>query len=150
MSKILWFSSLLEGNLPSSKDKNQSFLLNQALLHFDFHFISQIEECQIDSHVEKTDWSDRESGQIDRSIGININKLIYQLAYWASSSSYQSYIKLFFGHTVSLSSSGKIVRNQPPIYFRTLNFKYDTVNEYFMILKLQYCFGIQSHLVFEI
>ena len=69
-SKILWFLSLLEGNLPSSKDKNQSFLLNQALLHFDFHFISQIEECQIDSHVEKTDWSDRESGQIDRSTSL--------------------------------------------------------------------------------
>ena len=32
LSKILWFSSLLEGNLPSSKDENQSILLNQALL----------------------------------------------------------------------------------------------------------------------
>ena len=31
MSKILWFSSLLEGNLPSSKDENHSILLNQAL-----------------------------------------------------------------------------------------------------------------------
>ena len=32
LSKILWFSSLSEGNLPSSKDENHSILLNQALL----------------------------------------------------------------------------------------------------------------------
>ena len=31
VSKILWFSSLLEGNLPSSKDENQSILQTQAL-----------------------------------------------------------------------------------------------------------------------
>ena len=31
MIKILWFSSLLEGKLPSSKDKNPRILLNQAL-----------------------------------------------------------------------------------------------------------------------
>ena len=30
-SKILWFSCLLGGNLPSSKDKNQSILLPQTL-----------------------------------------------------------------------------------------------------------------------
>ena len=30
-SKILWFFSLLEGNLPFSKDKNQSILLPQTL-----------------------------------------------------------------------------------------------------------------------
>ena len=31
-NKILWFSSLLEGSLPSSKDENQSFfLMNHAL-----------------------------------------------------------------------------------------------------------------------
>ena len=32
MSKILWFSSLLEGKLPSNKDENHSILLNQALV----------------------------------------------------------------------------------------------------------------------
>ena len=31
LSKLLWFLSLLEGNLPSSKDEKHSILLNQAL-----------------------------------------------------------------------------------------------------------------------
>ena len=31
LSKILWFSSLLEGKLPSNKDENHRILLNQAL-----------------------------------------------------------------------------------------------------------------------
>ena len=33
-SKILWFLSLFEGNLPSSKDENQSILLDQIWFIF--------------------------------------------------------------------------------------------------------------------